>query len=94
MYVDRSMQRGYTRKELGISWTKFQRKKFMGRMKANANMYVKKFELNFNKYRHKLENDPYLKRFKGNFKKMLGMPAPELQELDQDGSDEDSDFDV
>ena len=94
MYVNRSMQRGYNRKEIGLSWTKYQRVKFMSRMKANASKYVEKFEQNFNKYKKQLENDPYLKRFKGNVKKMLGIPAPELEELDQDEDEEDSDFDV
>ena len=94
MYVNRSMARGYKRKEIGISWTKYQRKMFISRMKANAAKYVEKFEQNFHKYRLKLENDPYLKRFKGNVKKMLGIPAPELEEFEQDGSEEDSDFDV
>ena len=45
------MARGYNRKEIGLSWTKYQRVKFMSRMKANASKYVEKFEVNFNKYK-------------------------------------------
>ena len=92
MYVNRSMQRGYNRKEIGLSWTKYQRMKWMSQMKANTAKYVKKFEQHFSKYRKQIEDDPYLKRFKGSVKKLLGIPAPELDALD--GSDEDSDFDV
>ena len=98
MYVNRSMDRGYNRKEIGLSWTKYQRVKFMTRMKTNASKYVEKFEQNFNMYKKQfktqLENDPYLKRFKGNVKKMLGIPAPELDELEQASGEEESDFDV
>ena len=44
MYVTRSMARGYNRKEIGLSWTKFQRMKWMAQMKANTAKYVRKFE--------------------------------------------------
>ena len=40
-----------------------------------------------------MENDPYLKRFKGSVKKLLGIPAPELDD-GANGSEEDSDFDL
>ena len=66
--------------------------KFMTRMKANTAKYVGKFEQKFASYRHKFESDPYVNRFKGSVKKLLGIAAPELEALE--GSDEESDFDA
>ena len=94
MYVARSMQRGYNRKEIGLSWTKFQRMKFINQMKSNTAKYVQKFEQSFNKYRQKIESDPFINRFKGSVKKLLGIPAPELEALKSNASESDSDFDV
>ena len=82
------MQRGYNRKEIGLSWTKYQRMKWMSQMKANTAKYVKKFD----EYKHKFHADPYVNRFKGSVKRLLGMEAPELKALQ--GSDEESDFDA
>ena len=41
-----------------------------------------------------MENDPYLKRFKGSVKKLLGIPAPELDDDINGSGEEESDFDV
>lgn len=38
------MDRGYNRKEIGMSWTKFQRVKWYNRLKKYSKLYMNKYE--------------------------------------------------
>ena len=42
MYAMRSMQRGYDRKDIGLSWSKYQRIKWYARLKKYAEKYENK----------------------------------------------------
>jgi|FrelakmetLWP11LW_1041352.scaffolds.fasta_scaffold55664_1 choline-phosphate cytidylyltransferase len=68
MYVFRSMDRGYNRKQIGLSWSKFQRMKWLKKMKSYAN----KYENRFMKMRNELKTLTF-NRFKSHVKKLLGM---------------------
>jgi len=74
MYVMRSMDRGYNRKQIGVSWSKFQRMKWFTKVRA----YSDKYENRFNNLRNELKADVDFtyNRVKNHVKKLLGMEVP------------------
>jgi len=69
MYVSRSMQRGYNRKEIGLSWSKFQRMKWFNKLKK----YAQKYENNIKGFQSEIENSHMYKRIKSHFRQLLGV---------------------
>jgi len=91
MYVFRSMERGYNRKQIGISWSKFQRIKWLKKMKNYAN----KYENRFTTMRNELKTLTF-NRFKNHVKKLLGMEVQDkkIAAGTEGTGGEDSDFDA
>ena len=91
MYVFRSMERGYNRKQIGISWSKFQRIKWLKKMKNYANKYENRFMTMRNELKTLTFN-----RFKNHVKKLLGMEVKDqkIAAGTEGTGGEDSDFDA
>ena len=64
MYVSRSMQLGYNRKQIGLSWSKFQRMKWFNKLKK----YAEKYDNRVKGFQDELENSPMYKRIKSHFR--------------------------
>ena len=96
MYVDRSLSRGYNRKEIGISWTKFQRLKWQHKIQG----YIKKYEHDFKdrtatlqkdakRYTEMVRKSKTYRGFWGKVYKLAGMRDPNNSD-----EEEESDFDA
>lgn len=74
LYVERSMERGYDRKQLGISWSKFQRIRWFSKVKKYSKLYMNRYE----RLEKEFEKSPTVKRIKKHFKEFLGVENPVL----------------
>ena len=89
MYAMRSMARGYSRKQIGLSWSKYQRMKWYDKLTKYAQKYENKAKL----LRNDIENSPMLKRLKTHFKQLIGVQEPKSQKA-YETDEEESDFDA
>ena len=83
MYVQRSVDRGYDRKEIGVSWSKYQRLKLLKRMKKYMALYGDQL--------NKFNRSQTVSKLKTQFKQLLGMEPPEAKSFIK--QEEESDFD-
>lgn len=75
LYAMRSMERGYKRKEIGLSWSKYQRMKWFARLKK----YAQKYENKAKGMIDDIENSTVFKRMKSHFKQLIGVQDPDSQ---------------
>ena len=92
MYVSRSLQRGYNRKEIGLSWSKYQRMKWYAKLNKYSKLYETRFASfhAFQKYA-KGELKSWEQYAKKSVKKFIGISVSDDEEDAECG---DSDFDL